>query len=82
MVIVATKTFGVRRDNGEFYVIRRGDIKNIPNDVANSLIVKLAIKDGSIVVSEKSDKAIEKSIETSNAKNVERQKKAEKKSKE
>lgn len=78
MIIVSTKAFWTKRADGTTYFIKRGFIGEIPADVANSDIVKLAIKDGSIQVSAKSDKAIEQAIETSETANLLKQKKHEK----
>ena len=63
MFIVAKKSFGVRRADGTLYRIPNGFIGNIPEEIAKAPIVKLALKDGSIVKSEsKKDAAIDKAV--------------------
>ena len=80
MFIVSTKTYEARRADGASFLIPKGFMGEIPNWVADSLIVQLALKDGSIVASEsKKDKAIDEAIGESNAKNLANQKAKEEK---
>lgn len=82
MFIVATKAYGVRLKDGNLFKIPRGFIGEIPNEIANSQIVQLAIKDGSISTpAAKQDAVIEKAIEAGEKKAVETQKAKEKKQK-
>jgi len=75
MFIVSTKSFAVKRANGSLFHIPMGFIGEIPDDVAGSLIVKLAMQDGSISSpATKKDKAIDKAIKESEDKAVEAQK--------
>lgn len=74
MFIASTKAFMVRRADGTPYAIPRGFIGEIPEDVANSKLVQLALKDGSIAApSSKKDKDIDKAIKGSEEKAVEAQ---------
>lgn len=60
MFISSKKNFLVRLDDGSTYRIRRDYIGNIPDKVAESYLVQMAIKGGDIVTPEShSDKAIE-----------------------
>lgn len=82
MFIVSTKAFGVKLKSGSFYKIPRGFVGEVPAEVANSLIVKLAIKDGSISTpASKKDAVIEKAVEDSEEKTVEDRKAKEDKKK-
>jgi len=75
MFIVSTKAYGVKLKDGSFYKIPKGYIGEIPAEVANSLIVKLAIKDGSISTpASKKDAVVEKAVEDGEKKAVENQK--------
>lgn len=76
MIIVSSRKYGVLRGK-ELYIINIG-VNDVPEDVYNSLIVKLAIKDGSIVSTGRTDKQIEESIEKAEAKTKENQAKQEK----
>ena len=76
MVVVSSRKYGVLRGN-ELYTINIG-VNDIPEDVYNSLIVQLAIKDGSIISTGRTDKQIEASIEKAEAKTKENQAKQEK----
>ena len=76
MLVVSTSKYGVLRGN-ELFTINIG-FNDIPEDVYNSLIVQLAIKDGSIISTGRTDKQIEASIEKAEAKTKENQAKQEK----
>lgn len=76
MVVVSSRKYGVLRGN-ELITINIG-VNDIPEDVYNSLIVQLAIKDGSIISTGRTDKQIEASIEKAEAKTKENQAKQEK----
>ena len=76
MLVVSTRKYGVLRGN-ELFTINIG-FNDIPEDVYNSLIVQLAIKDGSIISTGRTDKQIEASIEKAEAKTKENQAKQEK----
>lgn len=76
MVVVSSRKYGVLREK-ELYTINIG-VNDIPEDVYNSLIVQLAIKDGSIISTGRTDKQIEASIEKAEAKTKENQAKQEK----
>ena len=66
MFIVSTKRFKVRRADGSPYLIEKGFVGNIPDDVAGEWLIQAAIKEGSISPPEnKADRSIEKAIETS-----------------
>ena len=83
MFIASTKAYGVRRADGTLYLIKRGFVGDIPEDIAESDIVKLAIKDGSITAPEsKKDSAIDDAIVESEKENKKTQAKREKKAKE
>lgn len=74
MFIVSTKAYGVRLTDGSLFRIPRGFIGEIPSEIAESAIVQLAIKDGSISTpAAKKDAAIEEAIEVSEKKAVETQ---------
>ena len=63
MFITSSKSYAARRADGTLYRIPRGFVGNIPDDIAESDIVKLALKDGSIVTPEtKKDKDIDKAL--------------------
>ena len=63
MFISSSKTFGVKRNNGELYRIPQGFVGEVPEDVGKSLIVQLAIKEGSIKTpASKKDKDIDKAL--------------------
>ena len=80
MFIASTKTFAVKRADGTLFRIPLGFVGVIPDDVADSLIVKLAMQDGSITTPEsKKDKDIDKAIVKSEKKNKETQKAKEEK---
>lgn len=65
MFIVSNKRFKVKRADGSPYIIERGFVGNIPEDVAKEWLIQAAIKDGSISTPDtKSDKNIEKAITT------------------
>ena len=49
MFISSKQKFLIRRANGESYVIPNGFLGDIPEDVARSMTVRLAIKGGQIV---------------------------------
>ena len=76
MIIVSSKSYGVLRD-GKLFKINIG-VNDVPEDVYNSLIVKLAMKDGSIVSTGRTDREIEASIEKAETKTKEVQAKQEK----
>ena len=80
MFIVSTKAYAVKLKDGSLYKIPRGFIGEIPSEVANSLIVKLAIKDGSISTpASTKDTVVEKAVEDGEKKAVETQKEQEEK---
>ena len=76
MIIVSSRKYGVLRGK-ELYIINQG-VNDVPEDVYNSLTVQLAIKDGSIVSTGRTNKQIEASIEKAEAKTKENQAKQEK----
>lgn len=81
LFVVANKRFKVRRADGSPYVIPKGYVGTIPDDVSKEWIVQAALKDGSIVSSESTkDKDIEKAaIEGEKKITATRKKKEEKK---
>jgi len=80
MFIVSTKRFKVRRADGSPFLIEKGFVGNIPEDVASEWLIQAAIKEGSISTPEtKADKSIEKAIKASEDKANATQKKREKK---
>jgi len=80
MFIVSTKAYGVKLKDGTLYKIPRGFIGEIPAEVANSLIVKLAIKGGTISTpASTKDAVVEKAVEDGEKKAVEEQKAQEEK---
>lgn len=83
MFIVSTKRFKVRRADGSPYLIEKGFVGNIPNDVASEWLIQAAIKEGSISTPDsKADRSIEKAIEASESKAKATQKKRETRKKE
>ena len=80
MFIASTKAYEARRADGASFFIPRGFVGEIPDWVAESLIVQLALKDGSITTpATKKDKAIDEAVEESKAKNLADQKAKEEK---
>lgn len=68
MFISSSKTFAVLKKDGTYYKIPRGFVGDIPDEIAKSLIVQLAIKDGSIVTPKsKKDNAIEDGLNKAEA---------------
>ena len=81
MFISSSKALGVKRANGEFYRIPQGFVGEVPEDVGNALIVRLAIKEGSVKTpSSKKDKDIDKALVEGNANVVKAQAEKEEKS--
>lgn len=63
MFISSSKTFGVKRKNGEFFRIPQGFVGEVPEDVGKASIVQLAIKEGSIKTpASKKDRDIDKAL--------------------
>lgn len=77
MFIVSTKRFKIRRADGSPFLIEKGFVGNIPDDVANEWLIQAAIKEGSISTPDKSDRAIDKAITKSETKAKATQKKRE-----
>lgn len=68
MFIVSKKNFKLRYPDGTVYRIARDYMGEIPEHAANHPLVRLAIKDGSIVTPEgKKDKQVEKAAEVAEA---------------
>lgn len=64
MFIISKKNFRVRRADGSPYLIRKDFIGEIPEDVANSTLVRSAIQTGSIATpSGHKDKELRKADE-------------------
>ena len=63
MFIASNQRFKIRRADGSPYVIEKGFVGDIPSDVAESWLIKAAIKDGSIVTSGTKDKEVEAAVE-------------------
>lgn len=83
MFIVSTKRFKVRRADGSPYLIEKGFVGEIPEDVANEWLIQAAIKDGTISTpATKSDSSVEKAITQSEGKSKAAQKARESKKKE
>ena len=62
LFVVANKRFKVRRADGSPYIIPKGYVGTIPEDVAKEWIIQTALTDGSLVSSEShKDKDIEAS---------------------
>lgn len=81
MFISSSKAFGVRLKDKSLYRIPRGFVGEIPKEVGESLIVQLAIKEGSIKTpSSKKDKDIEKALIDGDANVVKAQAEKEEKS--
>ena len=80
MFITSSKSFAAKRADGTLYRIPIGFVGEIPEDVAGSLIVQLALKEGSIKTPEtKKDKDIDKALTESAEKAKEDQAAKEKK---
>jgi len=63
MFIASNQRFKIRRADGSAFVIPNGFVGDIPSDVAESWLVKSAIKDGKIVCSGTKDTEVEKAVE-------------------
>lgn len=68
MFIAANQKFKIRRADGSAFVIPNGFVGDIPSDVAESWLVKAAIKDGKIVCSGTKDKEVEEAVEAGKTK--------------
>lgn len=83
MFIVSTKRFKIRRADGSPFLIEKGFVGNIPDDVADEWLIQQAIKEGSISTPDsKADSSIEKAISASEGKANAIQRKRETKKKE
>ena len=83
MFIVSTKRFKIRRADGSPFLIEKGFVGNIPEDVASEWLIQQAIKEGSISTPDsKADSSIEKAISASEGKAKATQRKRETKKKE
>lgn len=69
MFIYSNKRFKVKKADGTPYIIEKGFVGDIPEEIAKEWLIQAAIKDGSISTpNAKADKAIEKAITTSQKK--------------
>ena len=64
MFIHSAKKFLVKRKDGSAFIIRKDFVGEIPDDVAQSKLVQLAIQDGSISTpASKKDKDVDETVE-------------------